>query len=624
MKVWDATDCGLVNKYCLTRLKELRIGTEESPTDKANEARSPADSPTRLIKPPAYVPYDSGQVPRYQSGEDSCRRFFDLVFCPEVQSSVRESPLATIIERVLASLRANLYHGSGNEGGISIVAALAPPKGGEAVELVSEYLRRHADSKEVCLPMIVRDFYASFHCWAFIRCTDGRVPDCCASLQCLATGVDYVGARDDPKAGGFDNYVAAAGEGVALLSGKAATQNLRDLLITGAFIAVKDAMGRRSKKVNFTDNTIPARLTPDMFLLARWWDGAMVPYIRCTMSTSDYKHLTDSLGTFTSCDMCGNIKRAMDNLIRYNEVVDAIPDYVNKESFNELLLALAMTGSNGVSGYGHALARAVDNALSCHCGVNGHEEASEISMGNCLGFLMNPRYAGARQLLTYSASTDELREAYAWLPPGQRLRAVAEVSLLPGNTLHTPEWQPVWNMTCDNIQEPLACELAQRIRRRSIVDGMVAECSTQPCEAVAISVLEECDRLDTPDSLRRLSSEWCRLFDTVLACTPAGKITDDSTIRGLSSLVGRIWQHIVVGPDCDQKSPIEETDVKLFIDTDRTIRQTFLLPPTEGIAVRRAFLGVATSALELSGLSPLARLTNGLAFMHNRYCMNLD
>ncbi|XP_044715036.1 uncharacterized protein HRG_11304 [Hirsutella rhossiliensis] len=149
----------------------------------------------------------------------------------------------------------------------------------------------------------------------------------------MTTAIDYVGAGDDPIGGGHDAYMAAASEGVACLAGKAATQALRDMVIADSFMVAKDEMTEAARDISNTDEFIRlggGGVTPIEFLRARWWDAAMVPYHRLVMGTSHYKHLTDNLGTFSIADTCGNIKRAVDSIIRYNEIADIVSDYTNQ------------------------------------------------------------------------------------------------------------------------------------------------------------------------------------------------------------------------------------------------------------------------------------------------------
>ena len=155
-------------------------------------------------------------------------------------------------------------------------------------------------------------------------------------------------------------------------------------------------------------------------------------------------------------------------------------------------------------------------------------------------------------------------------------------------------------------------QLARRAAKRSLANYANYQ-TVSDAEAAARSVLTDCGRLDDLPGLSALSDNWCRLFDIVTARTT----TDDAAYRRCTSelraLIGRIWQHAVVGSTGASMSPAEETSERLFMDTDQAIRQTYRLAPDDGLVVRRAFLGVATSAVELSGLNPYSRMTDGVA-----------
>jgi hypothetical protein len=623
--VWASSACGLVDERCLSRLAVLRMGTGDVPDEDVTDPKdsgscqeSLGNVTTYLTQAPSYVPYESAGVTRHRAGEVMCHQVIETVFHPDVSSSVRASPLTATALITAASVRANLWSGHTSETGqgLAVVATLAPKKGGEAYQLIREYSQHHAEGTDSAAPMILRDFYSSIYAWQFIRCIDERILDLCGAALCLTTAIDYVGASDDPAGGGYDVYTAAASEGVTCLAGKAATQALQDMVVADAFMVTKDAMAEKAKEINDADVFIGVNggpVTPNEFLRARWWDAAMVPYHRLVMSTTHYKNLTDSLGTFKSADRCGRIKRAVDSIIRYDEIVDAISDYINKECFNELLVALATGGSKSARNYAQAVAKVTDDALECDCGENGHEEAAELAMGACLWYQLAPRYMARRQLFSYAAGTDVVREAYAWPAPGERLSAAADVCLRPGNTLHATTWEPLWKESRDTHQPALA-RLAHRIANRSLT-GNAGQEARYSCEAAARSVLADCDTLDGQENLRALSEKWCHLFETVLAGVSAGEDIPHGLSRQLCSLVDRIWRHTVVGSR--PADAAEGIDEQLFIDVDRAVRRTYLLAPAQGIAIRRAFFGVTTSAVELSGLGPYARLNNGAAHMHS-------
>ncbi|KAM4063602.1 hypothetical protein HRG_014047 [Hirsutella rhossiliensis] len=572
--VWDASACGLTDERSLSRLTGLWMGSEDAPDENVGHPkyssscqRVSGNAATYLQQEPSYVPYKSFEVKRCRSGDDMCRQAFDLVFCQEVTSSVKASPLAATALITAASLREGLWPGRGSEveRGLAVVAAIAPKKGGEAVLLIREYRRRQEKVQDSAVPMVLRDFFASIYAWQFIRCTDGRLLDLCGSALCMTTAIDYVGAGDDPIGGGHDAYMAAASEGVACLAGKAATQALRDMVIADSFMVAKDEMTEAARDISNTDEFIRlggGGVTPIEFLRARWWDAAMVPYHRLVMGTSHYKHLTDNLGTFSIADTCGNIKRAVDSIIRYNEIADIVSDYTNRECFNELLVAIAVGGSNGARGYANAVARVPDDTLALQ------------------NWLWAAVYGTCWHRETWHEGMDVVREAYTWPAPGTRLRAVADISLKPGNTLHATTWQPLWEGTNTRSRD---------IHQQGLVYGL-----SRRIEVMHRSITV---------AIKRASGHY---------------LQNGVTYLKLSWQVYRraaVWS--TVFGDMLLSGPTMGTDERLFIDVDQAVRQTYLLPSAEGIAIRRAFFGVTSGSVELSGLNPYARLSDGAALMHD-------
>jgi hypothetical protein len=353
--------------------------------------------------------------------------------------------------------------------------------------------------------------------------------------------------------------------------------------------------------------------TPNELALARWWDACYGTLLRVIVNTSSYHHLADALGTWNS-GQCGNIERAIAVPIRYNDIPDILFDSTHGEWLNEPVMALVMGGPGALLGYGDALARITDDVLACDCGAIGHEEAAELAMGTVLFELIHPRYRTRRQLACLSAADEPIRSAYAHRAPGARQQAAAGTILQPGNVMYSAAWQPLWTQiaTAQTHGSSVAGQLARRAVRRSL-SHFDDHAGTGVCVAAARSVLADCDRLRDQASLRNLAGAWCRFFDTVIDAS-----VTDSTARRLATcemrpLVGRIWEQDIVGPACQSPPAPEFADERLFMDMDAAFQRSFSLPPAEGFAIRRAFLGVVTSATELSGFNPFARLTDGPA-----------
>ncbi|MGW1977997.1 hypothetical protein [Streptomyces sp. NPDC001889] len=271
-------------------------------------------------------------------------------------------------------------------------------------------------------------------------------------------------------------------------------------------------------------------------------------------------------------------------------------DYVHHECFNALLLGLASHSHLSVAGYGTALAEVCDAVLVCGCGQAGHDEAAELSMGACLWYLLVPRYLVQRQLAHLAHTSSPVATAYALTPPGGRLRSTA-AGLHAGSQLHSPSWEPLWHADSSRSAE----DNARRIARRCLPRGGL---DSDPCAALAASALARCERADALPDLHHLADDWKNVFDAALDASgtprsgPAARLRDH---------IGRIWHQTAL-----DSAPEADAAVRLFMDVDQAVRDSYRLPLEEGLLVRRAFFGATTGALELAGLNPYSRLVNGI------------
>ncbi|MYV99007.1 hypothetical protein [Streptomyces sp. SID3343] len=624
--VWSAESCGLIEAdgICAAQLADIRMNPEGKDAIRAGceEMSNSADATTYMIAEPSYTPHVSGKVRRYRQGDDMGWKVIRAAHSSELRESVESSPVAKTVINVISLVGRELWATEGAQRkGMDLLSEISPKKGGEVRRLLDEYLARNADSAESAVPMILRDFFASIYRWQVPRVRDGRMLDLCGATRNLTMAVDYPGAPDDSAGGGHDSYVAAASEGLACLGGKAATQALKDSAVTDAVILMKNSITASYLERSGRDKgyrPAPEAVTPEEYLVARWWDGDMVGFYRLAMGTAEYRHLSDELGCFRAIRECGRMRRVVENLIRYNDIIDVISDYTSREAFNEIHVALSAKGSDSVVGYADALAAVTDRVIDCDCREDGHQEAAEMGMGACLWYLIVPRYRGRAQIDCLSrAPRDDVRAGFDWLPCGERLTAVSSTALAAGNTLHSPEWEPLWfretqgngdrGADSRTAVEDLARRTARRIR---LPCGGEIDPVIETLQAEAKEVLEGCESLTDKARLRALSEKWCRLFD-IGVLDPEGKpIHSRDSQEELRSLIPRIWNHVVVGSEGPATS---DTDEGLFIDVDRTISRTYQEPREVGLTLRRAFLGVTTSAVELSGLNPYGRLVDGVA-----------
>jgi hypothetical protein len=367
---------------------------------------------------------------------------------------------------------------------------------------------------------------------------------------------------------------------------------VREVVAVGGIMAVKDSMTQSLAATDDVRDVAP--VTPEEYIGARSWDGAIAPYYRLMLGAHEYRQVSDGLGGFASASSCSAIQRAIDNIMRYNDITDAVADYVHHESFNQLLLALAIRDGSIVVGYGTALAEVTDTVLACRCGQAGHDEAAELSMGACMWYALTPRYHVRRQLAAFSHTDSDIAEAYA--VPGRDRRRTACV-LRPGTNLHSPTWEPEWEPAEDRSID----ERAQRVSRRSLAEDV----DPLGCAAIAREVLARRDRAEDDDSLRQLGQGWQQVFDTALDVTGTARGAHATALR---NLIDSIWGQSVLGHGTKPG-----TDARLLMDVDEAIRATFGLAGGDGPRLRRAFFGVASGAVELAGLNPFARLADGVA-----------
>jgi hypothetical protein len=624
---WDADECGLITEACAAQLVDLHAGAFDASGDagggrqRSTANRDAIDNGCTVISTqPVYQPYRSKEVTRHDVGDNMARQVVRAVFSDEVRASVEASPIAMTAMKATASARLNIWPESRSPIGLRLaeLASVAVRKGDEVTRWLHAWGVYEKDAIKRMGPVVMRDFWSGWFAFALLRCDNENLPDLCGSAMCLTTAVDYVDVNDDALTGNTrDDYLAAASEGVACLEGEAVTQALKDIVISDAVMKAKNAMIADSSMVADLEGFIKCNggpVTPHEFFLARWWDGALISTLRIVLGAPVYRHVADRFGTFTSGSKCDKIGRALDSMIRYNEIADVVSDCLQKESFNELEIALSVGGVGSVIGYAEAVATTTDDTLECDCGEDGHDEAAEIAMGSCLWYLLTPRYIARLQLCAFSNASEAVRQAYACPPAGTRLKKIACTPTPPGRMLHSPTWEPTWTTGLESGESNRSAwidTLARRTVRRCFLSNEIDEMVRVNCEGIAKEVLDLCDIFDDLESLRALSEKWCQLFDAVLA----DRITGDesnATVCDFRVLVKRIWTRGIIIGEGDLPTPDDEVSIMLFLDTDKLVRHSFTLPYVDGLRLRRAFFGVMSSAVELSGLNPYSRLADGI------------
>ncbi|SKA37188.1 hypothetical protein SAMN04488128_104233 [Chitinophaga eiseniae] len=218
-------------------------------------------------------------------------------------------------------------------------------------------------------------------------------------------------------------------------------------------------------------------------------------------------------------------------------------------------------------------------------------------MASCLWYTLIPRYLLRSQLDTLTQANPRLKQAFAPPAPGNRNIIC---NTLPGSQLHTRDWQPLWTTTPADVSV-----LVAKAVRRILLEGSYNERKHQRCQQAAYDVLCDCMAIENEHpQLLSLSLKWRLLFNEATA--DAGQEHYDQ-LTTLGELVERIWVHLIIG----DQGKNGDTDARLFVDVDRHFRRTYLLDPASGLMIRRAFLGVVSSSMELSGFNPYSCMVEG-------------
>lgn len=603
--VWSADALGLVDDSVAALFSSI-------PADEHEQEPPPSGATSRVLHASSYLPYASLSIEPCKPGLQRFDQLLELIRAEPVCRAASTSALAAIALVTCACLwitqRVTNERDHHVVQGLTALARIAPRKGLEVQRLLGAYRTLLPGLKAHDVPaMIIRDFCASTFAWQCIRSPDERVHDLCGSLLVLTTAIDYVGAKDDPGAAS-KAYQLAGSDGLACLGGRAIRQAAQDMVSACAFMDTKDALvvatEHEADLPGFVD-AAGGRVTPEEFFLARWWDAGMCPYHRMVMNSDGYHSLMNEAGAFDSFAHCHAVRRAIDNLIRYNEVIDLVPDYTNAEFFNEALVALSLGGVDALFEYGNCLARVTDELLHCECGATGHQVAAEMSMGGGLWYLLLPRFQVWRQLHAFSNAPGNVAAAFAPLPAGQRLQGTM-LTLLPGELLHDRDWKPQWQVSPTLSTPDLISELTGRILRRCLLPENRQRDSR--VEDLIAPLLERCDSLDTLAQLRELAERWLGVFDACLEASAVSPQAHPQQLNPLRTALARIWKYTVA---CDEQAGADTEG--LYVDCDAAVRRSYVLPTAVGLVVRRTFFGVASSAVELGGFNPYARLTRGVA-----------
>lgn len=130
-------------------------------------------------------------------------------------------------------------------------------------------------------------------------------------------------------------------------------------------------------KVSPTENP-----TPFEFLESRWWEAAMPIFFKLAIALNNGVGVPIDEGwNPVGTRICTSIRKAIDIIIRYNEIIDVLHDAHSNEPMNEVHVAMRYGGLTAVKEYAAAC---VDEVATCQCsaGDASHEYAADIAIGS--------------------------------------------------------------------------------------------------------------------------------------------------------------------------------------------------------------------------------------------------
>jgi hypothetical protein len=578
----------------------------------SHPARDASGAGTYVAKAPQYIPYETAAAPCDSRGAEIFARALETALSPVATEAVMSHPLA--VPALLANLvmRHGLLEGEGARYGRALddLAAAAPPKGGEVHRKALVYRRNRGAAVTDANVLAIRDFFASMFSWWFVRPADGRIIDLAGSLLCMESAADYVKANDDAGGGpgtGYSAYARAASEGIGCLAGETADRALREAVHTFTYMKVKDSLRAITPRISDAGEFLTAcgmPLSAEEYLAARWWDGAFLPFYRLIFGCDPFWKVADSQGRFLSVDRCDAIRRTIDASAYYNDVIDLVCDVGDREPFNQLALAIALRGPASLYGFADAIAQITDDVLVCRCGNPGHQTAAEMSMGSCVSYVVEPRYRARKQLRAYAQISNQHKAVFEWPEPGHRLDGITHSRLRSGYLVHTNTWEPAWYRD-ESALTPgeKTASLAGRAARRVLPDANPED--LRACADTVEPTIVACDTLVAPVDLADLAEGWSALFTA--AVNHGAPEADRTAVANMVHLTQTAWRYCIVGQDMPGQS-----DEEIGQQMDRALRTSYRLPAHEGYRLRRAFVGTLSCMVELSGLNPYARLTDGV------------
>ncbi|OXA42173.1 hypothetical protein Fcan01_23272 [Folsomia candida] len=433
----------------------------------------------------------------------------------------------------------------------------------------------------------------------------------CTSALCMTTCTDYVDAPDDPKMGGREAYAKAVVDSIKIGGSKFAPF-MDELVTTSAMIAHKtEILDQCLAGKMETAPPLGRSITPFEYFESRWWEAAMTVFFKMPL-------LLDGGADGVPCDenwiplgtrVCPCIRKAVDVIIRYDELVDIFHDLHSDEPMNEIHVAARYGGIEAVRDYAWASAGSVDEVATCNCiaGETSHEWGADIAIGSSAWYAVVPHYRAFTQLAETRHLTSEKYAALA--AKANHAGFITSYIADTGNSgmFHTNEW----------------VSLTKLISLDPHVSG---EC--QHCQVIGDWIVHRClyrdDKKGKVEALRRFIAKTVHLksdtnmdgfFGNILKIVAADGFPR-SVVDHCVTAVDEVWKTLC-GAAANMETKVVSTQVVVnHVRVDKALVETY--EHDRGYILRRGICGTLSVMMDRMSVSPYPRLMDAAIIYSSR------
>ncbi|OXA44868.1 hypothetical protein Fcan01_19930 [Folsomia candida] len=482
------------------------------------------------------------------------------------------------------------------------------PKGSEGVEVAAYYKKAGIAEGADFNARAVRDFYFSIHAFMMLRNFSLVSLSIAAGTLCLTTGADYVGSIDDPCTGGKEAYTAGVIDTTKVMGSRFAPEINEIITLTGFIYHKADLLARCEAGTMEVPAPLGRNPTPLEFYECRWWDAALPVYFKLSLVLNDGAGVpVDEKWAPLGTRICGSIRKAVDIIIRYDELVDVFHDAKSNEPMNEVHVAGRYGGITAVQDYAAALAACVDEVATCPCtaGDVSHDYALDIAIGSSAWYAHVPHYRGYTQLAETRHLTSEKYAALAAKANHGAFITSGMAHSGEGNALQDQQWN---SLTTYESLDPY-------------VSGQCRHCAVI-CSWVVNRCLYRDDRRGKEAALRKFVREAVHLngekamdgFFGEIVTICAGHKVPEYLVKQCVTAVEAAWKTLrAAGADMALETVAAQV-VENHVRLDKAFIATHYHP--EAYALRRGISGALSLMFDRTDMAPYPRIIDA-AVIHS-------